>query len=266
MAEVTPGFPRAWIEFRDPANDNQLIRADLTWLTSKWNCTFGQGCLGIYRSAPDAGCCALGAHLADNADLRRVAKWVGRLTARDWQQRPGGRLTRAAWTEQDEEGARKTRVTEGACILMNGPGFPGGSGCALHILAMRLGESFVETKPDVCWQLPIRRDYEWREDSDGTKRLVVTVTEYVRGMWGAGGHDFDWYCSSNTDAHTAPQPVFRQSRAELEELIGSAAYAELARHCAAHLAARDRMTRAAPPVGPGADLAQHPASAPRPNR
>ena len=31
MPEVPLDFPRQWVEFVDPADDNQLIRADLTW-------------------------------------------------------------------------------------------------------------------------------------------------------------------------------------------------------------------------------------------
>ena len=27
------------------------------------------------------------------------------------------------------------------------------------------------------------------------------IGEYTRADWGPGGHDFPWYCSSNTDAH-----------------------------------------------------------------
>ncbi|HEV7628801.1 MAG TPA: hypothetical protein VGO89_20105, partial [Streptomyces sp.] len=34
-------FARAWVEFPDPADDEQLFRCDLTWLTSRWNCVFG---------------------------------------------------------------------------------------------------------------------------------------------------------------------------------------------------------------------------------
>jgi hypothetical protein len=65
MPEVSLDFPRQWIEFVDPADEDQLIRADLTWLTSRWTCIFGRGCKGIYADAPDAGCCTLGAHFSE---------------------------------------------------------------------------------------------------------------------------------------------------------------------------------------------------------
>lgn len=261
MPELSDTFPRAWIEFEDPSDPAQVIRADLTWLTSRWTCIFGSGCQGIDAAAPDAGCCSHGAHFADKDDERRVRGWVTQLTDADWELKPAGRVRNRDWIERDDDGDRKTKVVEGACVFQNSPKFAAGPGCALHVLAERLGESYIDTKPDVCWQLPIRRDFTWVERNDGTQKLVITLTEYVRSMWGAGGHDFDWYCSSNPDAHVGREPVYVSNRAELVALIGPAAYDELADHCAAH-----EMSRAAfalTPVGrtlPGA-LAEHPATA-----
>ena len=45
--EVPLDFPRAWVEFPDPADAEQVFRCDLTWLTSRWTCIFGRGCQGI---------------------------------------------------------------------------------------------------------------------------------------------------------------------------------------------------------------------------
>jgi hypothetical protein len=143
--------------------------------------------------------------------------------------------------EVDEDGERKTRVVDGACVFLNRPGFAGGTGCALHSLAIRLGEHFVQTKPDVCWQLPIRRTYRTVEEPDGTSHLEITIAEYQRSGWGPGGHDLDWYCSGNTEAHVAAEPVYVSSMAELVELMGRPAYDELARHCAAHLRSRNAL-------------------------
>lgn len=249
VPEVLDVFPRAWIEFPDPADGDQTIRADLTWLTSRWTCIYGNGCQGIDAAMPDAGCCTHGAHFADAADEKRVKRWVARLTEDEWELKPPGKVRRRDWIETDPEGARKTRVVDGACVFQNSPRFAAGAGCALHLLAMNSGESYIDTKPDVCWQLPIRRDFDWVESNDGTQRLVITITEYQRAMWGEGGHDFPWYCSSNTEAHVGIEPVYLSNRDELVALIGPAAYAELARHCAQHEAAR-------------APLAVHPATSP----
>jgi hypothetical protein len=140
-------------------------------------------------------------------------------------------------TTRDRDGAKQTRRVEGACIFLNRPGFSGGAGCALHILAVKDGVSPVETKPDVCWQLPIRRWYEKRSFDDGTKRQVINVGEYDRRAWGPGGHDLNWYCTGNAAAHTAKEPVYVSQREALVELMGEKAYRKLATMAAARIAA-----------------------------
>ncbi len=247
MTEVELDFPRAWIEFMDPADEAQVIRADLTWLTSSWSCIFGAGCHGIDAAVPFAGCCTLGAHFADRDDRRRVGRMAKELTAEDWQLRAEGR--RDGIVDTDEDGQEKTRVLDGACIFLNRPGFAAGAGCALHALALRTGRSIVETKPDVCWQLPIHRSFREIERADHSTYLEVTVTEYDRRAWGPGGHDLDWYCSGSPEAHVGAAPVFESSAEELRALLGEAAYRELARHCRDHLHAKRRLRHPASPAG-----------------
>ena len=53
MPEVDLVFPRAFVEFVDPDDADQVFRCDLTWLTSSWTCIFGSGCQGIYADRPD---------------------------------------------------------------------------------------------------------------------------------------------------------------------------------------------------------------------
>ncbi len=246
MAEVDLVFPRVWVEFADPAEEAQVFRCDLTWLTSRWTCIFGRGCRGIYADRPDDGCCTLGAHFADQADETRVGRHVARLRAEDWQLRAEGR--RGGWAEADDDGERKTRVYDGACIFLNRPGFAGGAGCALHAMALRTGRSIVETKPDVCWQLPVRRTYREVDRPDGTTYTEVSIGEYDRRGWGPGGHDLDWYCSGNTEAHIGSEPVYSSCKAELVELMGPAGYDALVIHCEAHL--RSHPTLAPHPADP----------------
>ncbi len=245
MPEVDLVFPRAWVEFVDPADQDQVFRCDLTWLTSRYVCIFGQGCPGIYADAPDTGCCTLGAHFADRDDQRRVASYVAQLTPGQWQFHPGRKVRRADWVERDEEGEPKTRTVEvdgqRGCIFHNRNDFDGGAGCALHGLALQQGRNPLETKPDVCWQLPIRRTFRDVERQDETAYTEVTITEYDRRGWGPGGHELDWYCSGNTEAHVGRQPLYLTNAAELTELMGSAAYDELARHCEAHLRSRSAL-------------------------
>ena len=245
MPEVDLDFPRAWVEFADPADEDQVFRCDLTWLTSSYLCIFGQGCRGIYADAPDSGCCTLGAHFADRDDQRRVAAYVAQLTPDHWQLHPGRRVRRSDWVDHDDEGEAKTRTAEvdgqQACVFHNRPGFAGGTGCALHGLALQQDRHPLETKPDVCWQLPIRRTYREVERQDETSYTEVTITEYDRRGWGPGGHDLDWYCSGNTEAHVGVEPLYVTNAPELTELMGEAGYARLAAHCEAHLRSRSAL-------------------------
>ncbi len=247
MPEVGLDFPRAWVEFPDPADpDGVVFRADLTWLTSRWQCIFGRGCSGIYAERPDDGCCTLGAHFSDRQDERRVRAAARELDESTWQHAAAAGPKRTRTVQTDEDGARKTRVVDGACIFLNRSGFPGGPGCALHALALRTGRDIVETKPDVCWQLPIRRSYRTAERPDGSSYLEVSIGEYDRRGWGPGGHDLDWYCSGDPGAHGAARPVYISARPELQALMGQPAYAVLADLAAAHLR--------------GPRLAEHPAT------
>ena len=239
MPEVDLVFPRAWVEFQDPDDETQVFKCDLTWLTSMWTCIFGTGCQGIYADRPDDGCCTLGAHFSDKDDEKRVKKWAKKLDPEHWQFHDEGR--RNGIVETDEDGDRKTRVHEGACIFLNRPGFPGGYGCALHGLALRHDTHFVETKPDVCWQLPIRRTFREVELPDGTEYTEVSIGEYDRRGWGPGGHDLDWYCSGNTEAHVGAEPVYLSNQRELVELMGQAAYDELVEHCERHIESRSAL-------------------------
>jgi hypothetical protein len=252
VPEVDLDFPRAWVELPDPADDGQVFRLDLTWLTSRWTCIFGRGCAGIYAERPDDGCCTLGAHFSDKDDEKRTLRAARDLTPADWQLHPANRGRRKAKLADEvvetEDGARKTRVVEGACVFLNRPGFAGGYGCALHQLAQRTGRAPLETKPDVCWQLPLRRTYRTVERTDGSSYLEVSIGEYDRRGWGPGGHDLDWYCTGNTEAHVGRAPVYVENEPELRALMGDAGYDALARLAEAHLAG-------------GRPVAEHPATA-----
>ncbi|MCK8677818.1 hypothetical protein [Streptomyces lichenis] len=230
-------FARAWVEFPDPADEEQVFRCDLTWLTSRWNCVFGSGCQGIQAGRASDGCCTLGAHFSDEDDERRVAGHVARLTPEMWQFHEEG-TAGGGWTQLDEDGERQTRRWEGSCIFQNRPGFAAGAGCALHILALREGKEPLETKPDVCWQLPVRRTYDWIDRPDDTRVLQVSIGEYDRRGWGPGGHDLHWWCTSATSAHGAGEPVYVSYRPELTELMGKEAYDVLVELCEARLSSQ----------------------------
>lgn len=252
--EVDLDFPREWLEFPDPADAEHVIRADLTWLLSRWSCVFGRGCHGIIAGHGAEGCCSHGAFFTDADDEKRVRAAVRRLRRDTWQHYRRGFQN---WTELDtvdgETPSRRTAVRgeEGPCVFHNDPDFPGGGGCALHAQAIRDGVHPLEYKPDVCWQLPIRREQEWITRQDGTKVLLTVLTEFDRRGWGAGGHDLHWWCTSAPEAHGGGEPMYRSYEAELVALIGQPAYDQLAELCAARaaqgLVAPHPATAAAPP-------------------
>lgn len=242
--EVGLDFTREWIEFADPADPEHRIRADATWLCSRWSCIFGRGCHGIIDGRADDGCCSHGAFYSDRDDETRVRAHARELTPADWQFYDQGHIgagARLRISEKDSVGEdvdrRRTRQHHGACIFLNRPGFAAGAGCALHALALRTGRHPLETKPEVCWQLPVRREQEWVDRPDGTRILVSSVTEFDRRGWGEGGHDLHWWCTSSPEAHVGGEPLFVSYAAELTELIGGPAYLELNRLCQARLAA-----------------------------
>lgn len=239
MSEEVPlDFPRTWLEIPLPESaepdgtPNEVLRLDITWLTSSWNCIFGRGCEGIYADRPNDGCCTLGAHFTGREDLTRVRDAVQNLRPDQWQRHEY--KADDAWIEEhveDDEPSFSTRRVDGGCVFLNDPDFAGGSGCSFHHAALEAGQNPLELKPDVCWQLPIRRAYRTVERPDGSTYLETTITEFDRRAWGSGGHDLDWYCSGNPQAHTAPVPVFRGMEAELREMIGDDAYSLLAAAC-----------------------------------
>lgn len=226
--------PRAWAEFTDPAEPAQRLRVDLTWLTSRWRCIFGQGCPGIDAGEPDAGCCTLGAHFTDADDVARVAAVVERLGPDEWQLRDPGLEEGWSVEDEDEDGEGPvvtTRVLDGACIFLNRPGFPAGAGCALHQHAVAEGVEPLTTKPDVCWQLPLRVTHDWEDRPDEVQVLHTRVGEYDRRGWGPGGLDLDWYCTGSPEAHVGADPVYVSLRDELVELLGAECYELLAAAC-----------------------------------
>jgi hypothetical protein len=233
LREVDPDFPRDWVEFTDPADPEHVVRADLTWLLSRWTCVYGSGCHGVVEGRPDDGCCSHGAFWADDEDEQRVTAFAGQLKKKHWQHADVGR--RLGISEADElegEPARRTRTVDGACVFLNRPGFAGGEGCALHALALRTGHHPLETKPDVCWQLPVRRTQERVVRGDEVEVLVDSLGEFDRRGWGPGGADLHWWCTGSPDAHVGAEPLYLSYGPELTALVGPDAYAELVRLCA----------------------------------
>ncbi|PHX75881.1 MAG: hypothetical protein CK545_02665 [Actinobacteria bacterium] len=243
--EVALDFARDWVEFPDPVDPAELWKCDLTWLTSSWQCIYGAGCKGIFEERPFDGCCSQGAHFTGKEDEKRVRDWAARLTPETWQFFAEGQPAKSKGkldiSEKDDEGDKKTRVVEDGCIFLNRPGFAGGEGCAFHHLAIREGVHFVETKPDVCWQLPLRQSYEELDRGDGKKISVNVIGEFDRRAWGEGGEELDWYCSGNPEAHIASEPLYITNKTELIAMMNQKAYEVLADICDQRMAAQSAL-------------------------
>jgi hypothetical protein len=134
------------------------------------------------------------------------------------------------------DGASVTRLVEGACIFLNRPGFAGGAGCALHRAALESGRRPIDLKPDVCWQLPLRRE----DLTDDRGHVTSTVTQWDRRHWGDGGFEFHWWCTEAREAFGASSPLYRRLGDELVGLCGEDVYRQLAAYLDALVAARGR--------------------------
>lgn len=229
---LVPADAHEWVSFEDPA-EKRTWRFDVTFLLSNWHCIYGRGCQGVLTSpAPELaeGCCSYGANFTGPEDLQRVRAAAKTLTDEQWQFRKAG--LRGGIARRGPGQVSLTRLVKGACIFLNRPGFPGGPGCALHRAALERGAHPMELKPDVCWQLPLRR--EDTVNSDGS--VTSTLGQWERAHWGAGGQDFAWWCTEAPEAFTASLPLWRHMQDELIALVGKDVFALLASYLAARQA------------------------------
>jgi hypothetical protein len=212
-----------WLSFEDPDEERTWV-FDLTFLLSRWTCIYGRGCQGVLTEAApelDQGCCSYGAHFTDDDDRARVETAAAALTPEQWQHAAVGR--RKGISVQERGGGWRTRIHDGACVMLNRPGFAGGIGCALHTAAVDAGERPLDRKPEVCWQLPVRRI----DSTDDDGHVTSTVREWKRRDWGDGGREFHWWCTDAPDAFVGEHTVLRSMEAELREIVGSAIYDRL---------------------------------------
>ena len=213
-----------WVSFEDP-DEERTWMIDVTFLLSNWQCIFGAGCQGVLTGPVpelEQGCCSYGAHFTGSDDVKRVKRAAARLTPTDWQFYAEGHAKNGglAVVSKTDDGTRVTKEHEGACIFLNRPGWPGGSGCSLHAAAMSHGERPMDWKPDVCWQLPLRRE----DETDVTGHVTSVVTQWDRRHWGEGGAEFAWWCTEAPEAFTGAEAVYESMAGELEALVGTKVY------------------------------------------
>ena len=242
------GPTREWITIPVAGKERKQWQIDVTFLASSWRCIFGQGCQGVLTEPASEmvqGCCSYGAHESEKKVKALVEKVAKQLTDDEWQFRKAG-MKKGVWANAGKDEWR-TRLVDDACVFLNRPGFAAGPGCALHLHAMNTGQHFSETKPTVCWQLPLRAIDREEEDESTTSVL----TEFGRDGWGEGGEEFAWWCTESHDAFTAGEPVYKSMETELRKMLGDDVYEQVAKYM------DDRLTAGPPPM-------PHPAEVPVP--
>ena len=212
------------VEHEEIREGDTVWRFDRGFLRSNWTCIWGRGCQGILDQPAEHlghGCCSVGAELSDADEAMTVSALAATIDAALWQH--------SAAVDADDVFSDATRtntkVVDGACIFLNRPGFEGGAGCALHLSALAFGESPTDWKPSVCWQLPIKVD--WEMQPDGIEH--ATVRAWQRRDWGDEGETMAWLCTEETAAYVGTESVVESLAAEFTALAGHEVYVELRR-------------------------------------
>jgi hypothetical protein len=116
-----------------------------------------------------------------------------------------------------------TKLVQDACIFLNRPDFHRGPGCALHVLSIDTNESYIPLKPEVCWQLPLRRD----DDVQESGHVITRIAQWNRDDWGAGGDEFHWWCTEDPAAFVGKSRVVDSMAEELTAMVGRTVYDQL---------------------------------------
>ena len=94
----------------------------------------------------------------------------------------------------------------------------------MHRAALEVGERPLDWKPEVCWQLPLRRV----DETDDHGHVTSTLREWKRRDWGAGGFEL---LDRDTEAgRLGDRPVFRALRDEIVAMVGETPYQMLVAH------------------------------------
>jgi len=230
-----PG-PVEWLTFPAPDDPDRQYRVNVSFLLSNYECIFGQGCPGSLNKRPDAdyGCCERGVTFIDEDDFAHVAEMVGQLTAEDCDNID--HIRDKGWFLSSRSGKPyKTRKLGSLCIFGNRTGGAAGkSGCAFHHLAARQGKHHTETKPFICWSVPLNFSSEDPEEPGGLETTIVSA--FTADAWGGTDDDEEadgrghmgWWCIDTPDAYRGARPVYLSMEHELRKGMGDAAYERMA--------------------------------------
>ncbi len=215
-------------EYIEVTEGDRLWRFERKFLSSNWTCIWGRGCLGI-ESKPNLesghGCCSWGAQMDTVDEAMNLSAMAAMIPDHLFQHR--------SLADRDgifaDETRTNTKVVDGACIFLNRPGFDGGAGCALHLAAIDAEELPMDWKPSVCWQLPIKVDWELAAATKHQPGIaeVATVRGWRRKDWGEDGATMAWCCTEGPEAYIGEVPVIESLGAEIAEIVGEPVWVEL---------------------------------------
>ena len=172
-----------------------------------WRCIFGSGCQGIYAGRPDDGCCTLGAHFTEEDDSGGSRSAVEGLGEDEWQHRRRARQGAALDRDGGRRAARPRSSTAPASSSTARASRPAPAAPCTSTRCSRRATAHRQARRVLAAADPPHLPH--RRAAGRHDYLEVTITEYDRRGWGPGGHDLDWYCSGNPEAHVGREPVFR---------------------------------------------------------
>jgi hypothetical protein len=221
--------PVDWVTFTGPSG--KVYQANVSFLLSNYNCIYGQGCHGLlnrYTDFSDVACCERGVTFIDDDDFNHVSQMVTELTEEDCDNIDHVRTK--GWYISGKNGKPyKTRKMNDGCIFANRTGGSAGKpGCAFHHLAERTERHYADTKPYICWTVPLLFGNEIDLEEGGPE--IIQISAFTSDSWG-GDEDRDgkrghmgFWCIDAPDAYGDSRAVYQSNGYELRKLMGNEDY------------------------------------------
>lgn len=242
MPQNIPPLPEVaidWLDFYN-ADADKVWKVNLNWVLSNWECMFADGCAGCVSQEDDTtfpaiGCCTTGVHFDSREDFEKMQNSVAQLTEDDMDKDQLDWITKNGWhiefKNTEEEFRGKTKVKNKGCVFARrGQGPDGKTGCALHHLGQRTGQSHIDLMPKTCWQLPIGH----REDVTDSLGNVFDVIlpwdkDYFESEDGDPVHDSQmlWWCVNTPDAYKGNSQLYKSLREEFIAVMGESSYNQM---------------------------------------
>jgi hypothetical protein len=217
--------PTEWLSLLLPSGKN--LMANVSWLMSNYKCQYGVGCPGLQNRAQNrwyVGCCERGVTFIDDDDYNNVLNSVGQLTAEDADNID--HIQNVGWSRSVNGKPYSTRKLDDKCIFANSPDGPAGkAGCAFHHLAARTGKHHSDTKPDICWAMPIQYNERLPLTDDGPEQVVLSPV--TADTWGGRDKELDgdeymgYWCMDVPDSYNGEKPFYRTNEIELRKIMGN---------------------------------------------